>query len=652
VALLKALQRLFTVEKGNPALVQAQLRAFSKQIPLLYVILLANTAFVSATHYSLAPFFLTVELPSCFALLAIARLIGWWRMRHVKPSADDAASRLNSTVYLSAALGLAFMVWGLSLYPYGNVYTQSHVVFYMALTMIACVFCLMHLRAAAFVLALIVMIPFVVFFGLQGQVVLTAIAANMALVTGVMLFILSTHYSDFALMVAQRDNLETVNRETQRLSDANRKLAHHDSLTGLPNRRSFIAQAEARVNTIKAGGGAGFALGIVDLDGFKAVNDLYGHATGDALLIEASRRMAQIAGPSIVFARLGGDEFGILAAQDVDLAGFGRTLCEVLRQPYELDDVTAEVTSSCGFAEFGADCSTTSELFEHADYALYQAKDKAGGQTVVFSAIHRDNLRRVHEIDQALRNADLDHELALVYQPVFNTHSRVVVAVEALARWRSATLGSIGPAQFIAAAEKSSLINRVTLVLLRKLLNDLRMWPEHATASFNLSARTLASPDSMVQLLGLIQRSGINPARIEFEVTETALMIDFDAALRSLHMLRNMGSRIALDDFGTGYSSLSHVHQLPLDKIKIDRKFIGDMTKSAKAASVVKTVIDLCDNLGVVCVAEGVETKEQARLLESKGCSLAQGFYFGKPMPARDVLAAQQTGLARIRHAG
>ncbi len=639
VTYIKAFLALFRVDRDNPALVMAQLRAFSKQIPLLYAILLANTAFVSATHYHLAPIYLTIALPTGFACLALARLVGWWRMRHTTPTPEEAAARLTSTVALSAALGLAFMAWGLSLYPYGDAFARSHVVFYMALTMIACVFCLMHLRAAAYVLALIVIIPFVVYFSIQGEVVLTAIAANMALVTGVMLFILTTHYNDFAIMVSQRDNLEKVNRETQRLSDANRKLAHHDSLTGLPNRRSFIAQAEARVAEIAAGGGAGFALGIVDLDGFKAVNDLYGHATGDALLVEASRRMAEIAGKDVVFARLGGDEFGILAKDGVDLNAFGRTLCEILRQPYELDDVTAEVTSSCGMAEYGSDCSTTHELFEHADYALYQAKDKAGGQTIVFSAVHRDNLRRVHEIDQALRNADLESELALVYQPVINTRTGRLATVEALARWRNTSLGSIGPSQFIAAAEKSSLINRITLVLLRKLLVDLRLWPDELSASFNLSARTLASPDAMLQVLGMIQRSNIDPRRLEFEVTETALMIDFDAAQRSLLMLRNLGARIALDDFGTGYSSLSHVHQLPLDKIKIDRKFIGDMTRNKKAASVVKTVVDLCENLGVTCVAEGVETQEQADRLMRKGCYLAQGFLYGKAVPARDVTA-------------
>ncbi|MBL8790333.1 MAG: EAL domain-containing protein [Rhizobiales bacterium] len=627
------------MDRDNPTLVLAQLRAFSKQIPLLYAILIANTAFVSLTHFGVAPFYLTVLLPGFFCCIAALRLSGWWRMRKSRLTVEQAARRLTSTVYLAGALGIGFTFWGFALFPYGDVYMQSHVIFYMALTMIACVFSLMNLRAAAYILSCVVIVPFLIFFSLQGHMVLTAIAANMALVTAVMLFILTTHSRDFALMVSQREYLEAVNRETQRLSDDNRKLAHHDSLTGLPNRRSFIAQAEARVNEHLAGSGRNFALGIVDLDGFKAVNDLYGHSTGDALLVEASRRMRDIAGPDIIFARLGGDEFGIIAGEKVDLPAFGRTLCEVLRQPYELQDVTAEVTSSCGFAEFGDHCSTTHELFEHADYALYQAKDKAGGQTVVFSAAHRDSLRQVHEIDQALRNADIERELALVYQPVVDTRTGRLASVEALARWRNESLGSINPAQFIAAAEKTSLINRITNVLLRKLLLDLGQWPSDLTASFNLSARSLASPDAMLQIVNIIQRSGVDPRRIEIEVTETALMIDFEAAQRSLVMLRNLGVRIALDDFGTGYSSLSHVHELALDKIKIDRKFVGDMSNSPKAASVVRTVIDLCGNLSLVCVAEGVETVEQADSLGLQGCHLVQGFLYGRPVPARDVAA-------------
>jgi predicted signal transduction protein with EAL and GGDEF domain len=175
------------------------------------------------------------------------------------------------------------------------------------------------------------------------------------------------------------------------------------------------------------------------------------------------------------------------------------------------------------------------------------------------------------------------------------------------------------------------------LVLLKKLLNEMAAWPDHIGASFNLSVRTLASPDAMLQIVSLLRQCSIEPNRLEFEVTETALMIDFETSQRALNLLRNLGARVALDDFGIGYSSLSHVHQLPLDKIKIDRMFITDMTLSPKAASVVKTVIDLCDNLGLACVAEGVETKEQSDALASIGCVLCQGFLFSKPMPARDV---------------
>ena len=631
---LKALLSLFRVDAGNPALVLAQTHAFTKQIPLLYIILIANTGFVAATHYATAPFWLTVLAPLGFALLTTIRLIGWWKMRLTQPTVQQAAQRLRSTVMLSAGLGVTFTFWALAIYPYGDAFAKAHVIVYMALTMIACVFCLMHLRAAAFVLVFAVVIPSAIFMAIQSDLVLGAIGANLALVIAVMLFILNTHSRDFATMVEQKHHLEQVNHETRRLSEDNQKLANMDSLTGLPNRRSFIAEIEKHVAAVP---GAGFALGIVDLDGFKAVNDLYGQGKGDALLVEASRRMATIAEKGIVFARLGGDEFGIIASAETDLAAFGRTLCEILRQPYELDDVTAEVTSSCGFAEYAEDCSTTKELFEHADYALYEAKSKAGGNTVIFSTTHRDDLRRVHEIDQALRNSDLDRELALVYQPIVNTRTGAVVSFEALARWRNNALGSISPAAFIASAEKSSLINRITITLLKKLLNEMALWPEHIGASFNLSARTLASPDAMLQIANLIHQCSIEPGRLEFEVTETALMIDFEASLRALNLLRNIGARVALDDFGIGYSSLSYVHHLPLDKIKIDRKFIGDMTQNRKASSVVKTVIDLCDNLGLACVAEGVETLEQSDALAEKGCHLAQGYYFGKPMPARDV---------------
>ncbi|MFO1034388.1 MAG: EAL domain-containing protein [Hyphomicrobiales bacterium] len=639
MARLKAFLSVFMVDRSNPALVHAQLRAFARQVPLLYAILIANTAFVAATHFTFAPISLTIGLPAVFIAVAAMRLAGWWRMQRSTYTTHDAIHRLNVTLLLVAVLGTAFTMWGLALFPYGDTFAKTHIVFYMAFTLIGSVFCLMHYRAAAFLLALTVIVPFIAFLLTQGNAVFSAIAFNFALVTAGMLFIVNTHYKDFALMVAQREHLETVNRETLRLSEDNRALAHRDSLTGLPNRRSFIAEAEARVAACAQGKTEGFSLGLVDLDGFKAVNDLYGHAAGDALLMEASRRMTEIAGTNIIFARIGGDEFGILATSGTDLAAFGRTLCEVLRQPYELSDLTAEVTASCGFASYGPGCDCTSQLFEFADYALYEAKDRTGGQTVIFSASHRDELRRRHEIDQRLRNADLNAELALAYQPVINTRTGELVAVEALARWMMQGAGSISPSQFIAIAEKSTVINTITFALLRKLLNDLRQWPEALSASFNLSARTLASAEVMLQLLNMVRSSGITPSRLEFEVTETVLVADFDAARRAIQMLRNLGCRVALDDFGIGHSSLSHIHQLPLDKIKIDRKFVGDMAGSEKAASVVGTIVDLCRNLGLVCVAEGVETVEQVDLLAARGCHLAQGYLYGKPVPARDVLS-------------
>lgn len=626
------------IAQDKPELVVEQMRVFTRQVPLLYLILLANSAFVSISYFNLAPRALTIYGPCLFAIVAVFRLIGWWLMRNADFTPQQAVKRLRSTIILAAILGSGFTFWGLALYPYGGPYEKAHVVFYMSITMIACVFCLMHLRAAALVLVFSVTIPFAIAFSQVDNFVMSAIAANFVIVTGAMLFVLSRNYDDFSKMVEQRHNLERANADAVRLSEENRKLAHLDSLTGLPNRRSFFAEIEKRAGRF-APPEKGFTLGLIDLDGFKSVNDLYGHAIGDALLVEASRRMKSHPFDNVFFARLGGDEFGFILESAGNVLPPATAICETLGEPYAIGEVTAKISASCGLAVFPASSETVAELLEFTDYALYQAKARMSGNAVLFSGRHRDQLRRSHQIDQALRNANLESELSLVYQPVCNRITNEISSFEALARWKSPQLGEVPPTQFVAEAERSQIINRMTGILLIQLLGDMAQWPEHVHVSFNLSARNLACAETMLKIMASIQRSGINPKRIEFEVTETALMIDFDNALRALILLRNMGAAIALDDFGTGYSSLSHVHQLPLDKIKIDRRFVSDMAVSPKARSVVETIIDLSENLRLTCVAEGVETEAQADMLAACGCRFMQGHLFGFPIAAEAVSA-------------
>ncbi len=629
-------KKFFAVPTDNPNLLLAQSLAFSKQVPLLYFVTFANIAFLAATHIALAPVWLTLFFPMAYGCMAIYRLIGWWKSRQTTATPQQAEKRLRSTVKLSFVLGPSSALWSLSLFPYGGPYEQLHIAFFMAITMIACAFCLMHLRAAAFSIVVLVVIPFVFHFATADNLVFKAIALNLLLVSGAMLYIVSNHYDDFVTMVNQKSNLEKTNAETQHLSNENQRLANLDSLTNLPNRRSFFASIKGRLsdneNTVSP-----FAVGLMDLDGFKAVNDLYGHATGDALLVEVSNRLVSTTGNRAIVARLGGDEFGLVISDPAEALSLGDAACEVLRQPYLMDGLLIEISASCGIVLYPENGRSTTELLEYADYALYQAKQNANGKAILFSSSHKDQLIVSHQVDQALRHADLVAEMSLEYQPIVNRVTGEIHQVEALARWSSKLLGQISPSQFIVAAERSNLINKVSLVLLQRLLDDMVIWPEHLCVSFNLSARSLASSDAMLRILSCVQKSNIDPRRIEFEVTETALMIDFDTALRGLGLLRNLGCSIALDDFGTGFSSLSYVHRLPLDKIKIDRRFVTNLESDQKARNIIKTIVGLTQDLKLACVAEGVETEAQAGYLQEIGCHLMQGYLFSRPGKAEAI---------------
>jgi diguanylate cyclase (GGDEF)-like protein len=618
------------------------MQALTKQIPLLYFLLITNSLIAAYTHYPYAPLILTVYCPAIFTIVSTLRLLNWRALRFYSFSPAEAIQRLRSTIKLTSIFGVLMTIWGFCLLPYGGIEERTHIAFYMSITTVACVFCLTQLRPAAITLALIIVVPFALYFASLGNTVMTAIAINMVLVVGAMLYTLFIHYGEFTTMVDQRLNLENINAETLRLSNENHRFANMDSLTGLPNRRRFFSELESAIAKAEIEKSY-LAVGLIDLDGFKAVNDLYGHLTGDKLLVEASKRMLHNINASIFVARLGGDEFGFIMQGDetthMQATKFGQTVCETLRLQYSLGDIAADVSASCGIATYPENSTLPAKLMEFADYALYQAKSEGVGGTIIFAPAHYEQLKSVVQINHAMRNANLDAEFYLEFQPILRLPDAVVSSYEALARWQSPVVGKVPPSQFIATAERSNMIDKLTIVLFKKFLGHLAQWPEHISASFNLSARNLASTETALQLVSLMNNSKVAPSRIEFEVTETAVMADFDQALRTLKLLRNMGAKIALDDFGSGYSSLGYVHRLPLDKIKIDRSFVSEIQSDQKVRNIVKTIVDLCRNLGVPCVAEGVETAEQANIIIEVGCTFVQGYYFGRPMASNAVLA-------------
>ncbi|WP_342359632.1 putative bifunctional diguanylate cyclase/phosphodiesterase [Terrarubrum flagellatum] len=618
---------------SNPDLLKAQYRAFSQQVPLMYVILMVSTWMLAITHLGEAPAWLALGFPIFMTVASAVRIIHWWKSRNVTPTAEIARKALKRTNRLSSIIACMFTCWALALFYTGDAYDKSHVAFYMAITVIACIFCLMHLRPAAFKVAAIVNGSFVVFFSLTGQKTLVATAINLAVVSVAMLAILLINYRDFVRMIEAQ-------ARAQALSDENFRLANVDSLTDIPNRRAFFSELKTAFASV-ADSRRRVAIGMLDLDGFKPVNDLHGHAAGDRLLFEIARRFEAICQSERVYlARLGGDEFALIVndiASDADLFSFGERLCAAAKAPVALPDATVQISGSVGFAVYPEMAASAEELFDHADYALYQGKRLRRGSVTLFSAAHGAEIHRDARIEQALRFADLDSEMAIAFQPIFDIENDVLLGFEALARWTSPLLGEVSPGQFIPVAERAGLISGLTQSLLRKALTIAAGWPSGLRLSFNLSAHDMGTPEAVLGIVSVIMKSGFEGGRLDFEITETALARDIQQVQSSIQMLRNIGCGISLDDFGSGYSSFTRLHALPLTKIKVDRSFVSKLHERPASYKIVKSLLALSRDMELECVVEGVETEQEMATLRELGCKIVQGNLYSPPLRERDL---------------
>ena len=639
VKVAEKLWRLLDIS-DDAELVQAQARSLSRQVPLLYGMLVTNSVLVALVHYPVAPPLLTILVPALLAVICVSRLIFWWNSRHTGLNADAARRMLHLMIMATAALSIGFTCWSLSLYQYGDAYRRVYLAFYIGITTIGCMFCLATVRAAAFVIGVCVLVPFVSFFALTGNPVLGAIAVNMVLVVGAMLVILLRKYDDFAQLVASRTAMERKQHETQLLSDENERMASTDSLTGLPNRRQFVAELEELLEVAQATGQP-LAVGHVNIDAFKSINETFGHTTGDQVLAEAARRIVQAIPPNSFVARINGDSFALIFPDPVDEAELmlcGEMIGEALRRPFTLPEATLHVSASSGFAT-SQPGDTPESLYDYADYATFVAKRDKRGQTVVFTEGHAAKISTLRRLEHELRTADLEREIYILFQPQFDVALGRIIGYEVLARWRSPVLGEISPVDFIPLAERTGLITKITQTVLGKALAVSARLPASVRLSVNLSAHDIASASAIEPIAQMVQKSGV-PCRVDFEITETAVMRDLKQANDALLVLLSLGSRIALDDFGTGHSSLTHVQKLPLDRIKIDRSFVAEVTNDRTSRAIIKTMADLCRNLGISCVFEGIETEAQFEALRSLGGTVMQGYLFGRPVSEEAMFAS------------
>jgi len=420
-------------------------------------------------------------------------------------------------------------------------------------------------------------------------------------------------------------------------------LAHHDPLTDLPNRLLFTDRAEQALASAQIHK-RGCALLLLDLDHFKIINDSLGHNVGDQLLKLVGERLQALFGPGVTLARLGGDEFAVLAEscpQVAQAAGLAQRMLDAMKQPFIFDGHQLFISASIGISLFPNDALSAEQLLRNADSALFKAKSAGRESYALYTEELTAHAQNRVEIASELRRALEQQELCVYYQPVHDLNGSRLIGVEALVRWQHPERGLVPPGEFIPIAERTGLIADIDAWVMDQACRQMCDWlGQGAPLGFiaiNVSSRLFARRELYEQVAQVLHQTGLDPAFLELEVTESAVMDDPEVALEQLHRLRELGLRLAIDDFGTGYSSLLRLKRLPVQKLKIDQGFVAGLPWDEDDAAIVRVVIALAKSMGMQVHAEGIEQVEQARFLLDQQCDMGQGYWFGRPVPAGEI---------------
>lgn len=421
------------------------------------------------------------------------------------------------------------------------------------------------------------------------------------------------------------------------------RLAHHDPLTDLPNRLLFTDRAEQAL-AFSRRHNCGCALLLIDLDHFKIINDSLGHNVGDLLLKAVGDRLQSVFGKNFTVARLGGDEFAVLAescAQVAQAVVMAQQVLELMKGAFEVDKHPLFVSASIGISVFPGDALNAEQLLRNADSALFKAKSAGREGYALYTEELTTHAQYRVEVASDLRRALERHELRVFYQPVHDLRTSRLIGVEALVRWEHPQRGLLTPGEFIPVAERTGLIAEIDAWVLEQACLQMRQWQSSGIhlsfVAVNISSRLFTRPELYTLVSTVLADTGLDPAMLELEVTESAVMEDSHVALEQMHRLRALGLRLAIDDFGTGFSSLLRLKQLPVQKLKIDQGFVAGLPQDNDDAAIVRAVIALAQSMGLQVHAEGIEQVEQAQFLLDFNCDLGQGYWFGRPVPAQEL---------------
>lgn len=633
--------------ESSDAIVIEQHKTLSKQLPPLYLVVFLTSLGLIASYKNTAPDWLALYIPALLMGICLARLYYWVSSRNKIDnfSLQKRIRDLRMITFLASGFGLSYTMIGIALFQFGETHQVTEAAFLILTTAYVGAYCMSCLPKASIATIFFSSVPLIISLLFSGDRTLTIFSVILVPLTLLVAFMLLNSYHSFANLLKSKIEVAEKHEEAEKAREEVSFIAFTDVLTGIPNRYKFFHLLEEHIEVSRQQKNC-FAVGMLDLDGFKAVNDLYGHAGGDSVLSQVAKRLERIMENKGRVARLGGDEFAILfdnAATATQVHELGETINEALQAPFSISGRSAILSASLGFSFYPENGQAAITLMEYADQALYAAKTSGRSITSIFNrSIEKATLLR-SKIEQELRIAIIKDEIEVHFQPIIDMQTGDYLSFEALARWFHPEMGYVQPSTFIEIAEQAGLIESLTNNLLRKAARVAKHWPSHIKLSFNLSAEHLNCPSAGLNFLSILTSAGLPPNRLEVEITETAIMKDIDKALLTIENLNMVGINIVLDDFGTGHSSLSQIRDLPLDKIKIDKSFIDNICTDKKVRSIVRSIFDLSSNLDLKCVAEGIETVEQCNTLIDCGGQLGQGYLFSKAVEAHESISYFRT---------
>lgn len=639
---MQAFANILRLDTSDPELTRAQFRSFSRQMPLLYAILVCNAFAIALSFFDPARPIKTVVTPLVTCGIAVWRGIWWWQQGDPAKLSDEyIAACLRRTCWLAILMTMAFEAWCIWVYPDGDAYARSNLTFFLGLTEVSTVFCLMTLRPAAMRVALVSTLSFLFYFSwvdggkLLGQsVVLTLVCIGMIVVT-------HRYNISFSELVRSQRTLRTRQMEAEKLSEENRRIAFSDPLSGLPNRRELLTRLdrlEARADPLPDS----LAVIFIDLDGFKEVNDEHGHQAGDALIRSICLRLGQHCPAHARLARVGGDEFAVLLESpraQAEAERLAATILEEISLPVLVERHVLQVGASIGVAANTDAAGTPRELLRRADTAMYHAKTGGKNQVAVYDAAFDEGRKHRLAVETQIGRGLARDEFEVYYQPEVDAQTGRIVAVEALLRWPRRPEGPLPPDDFIDIAEATGQIHPLGMFVLERACRDIAPLGD-LRLSVNVSPAQFRDSHFERQVAHVLEQTRFPPERLQFEITEGYLLANPERVVRAVETFKERGMSIALDDFGTGFTSIHYLRSYGFSHIKIDKSLLDGLAPGSKGAMLVTGAIMLACGLDMRVIAEGVETEEQAQLLRQAGCHKLQGYLFGKPMPLADFAAA------------